>query len=161
MQTDRVFQMDPISFTRYVAFQEGEGQLTALLFAFCIVIWWAHFPPLCPGQRGIPETADCVLTLDHLLQPNPWYKLHRKRTCTIRARWIGSKGIKLPKIKTGHQYSYRNSQILGSFEAKNITCVFLHENSNLAIKITKDVFPDVKKCKKVRKSGLKRLFCIF
>ena len=54
-----------------------------------------------------------------------------------------------------------HSQILGSFEAKNITCVFLHENSNLAIEITKDVFPDVKKCKKVRKSGLKRLFCIF
>ena len=54
-----------------------------------------------------------------------------------------------------------HSQILGSFESKNITCVFLHENSNLAIEITKDVFPDVKKCKKVRKSGLKRLFCIF
>ena len=54
-----------------------------------------------------------------------------------------------------------HSQLLGSFEAKNITCVFLHENSNLAIEITKDVFPDVKKCKKVRKSGLKRLFCIF
>ena len=54
-----------------------------------------------------------------------------------------------------------HSQILGSFEAKNITCVVLHENLNLAIEITKDVFPDVKKCKKVRKSGLKRLFCIF
>ena len=54
-----------------------------------------------------------------------------------------------------------HSQILGSYEAKNITCVFLHENSNLAIEITKDVFPDVKKCKKVRKSGLKRLFCNF
>ena len=41
-----------------------------------------------------------------------------------------------------------HSQILGSFEAKNITCAFLHENSNLAIEITKDVFPDDKKCKK-------------
>ena len=54
-----------------------------------------------------------------------------------------------------------HSQILGSFEAENITCVFLHENSNLAIEITKDVFPDDKKYKKVQKSGLKRLFCIF
>ena len=54
-----------------------------------------------------------------------------------------------------------HSQILVSFEAKNITCVFLHENSNLAIEITKDVFPDDKKYKKVQKSGLKRLFCIF
>ena len=53
----------------------------------------------------------------------------------------------------------QHSQILGSFEAKNITCVFLHENSNLAIEITKDVFPDDKKCKKVWKSGLKRRFC--
>ena len=52
-----------------------------------------------------------------------------------------------------------HSQILGSFEAKNITCVFLHENSNLAIEITKDVFPDDKKCKKVWKSGLKIRFC--
>ena len=54
-----------------------------------------------------------------------------------------------------------HSQILGSFEAKNITSVFLHENLNLAIEITKDVFPDDKKYKKVRKSGLKILFCIF
>ena len=54
-----------------------------------------------------------------------------------------------------------HSQILGSFEAENITCVFLHENSSLAIEITKDVFPDDKKYKKVQKSGLKRLFCIF
>ena len=54
-----------------------------------------------------------------------------------------------------------HSQILGSFEAKNITCVFLHDNSNLAIGIPKDVFPDDKKYKKVRKSGLKILFCIF
>ena len=66
-------------------------------------------------------------------------------------RWIWT--------RVGHAYVAH--QILGSFEAKNITCVFLHENSNLAIEITKDVFPDVKKCKKVRKSGLKRLFCIF
>jgi len=54
-----------------------------------------------------------------------------------------------------------HSQILGSFEAKNITCVFLHENSNLAIELTKDVFPDDKKYKQVMKSGLIRLFCIF
>ena len=54
-----------------------------------------------------------------------------------------------------------HSQILGSFKAKNITCAFLHENSNLAIEITKDVFPDDKKCKKVWKSGIKRHFCIF
>ena len=48
-----------------------------------------------------------------------------------------------------------------SFEAKNITCDFLHENSFLAIEISKDIFPDYKKCKKVQESSLKRLFCIF
>ena len=41
-----------------------------------------------------------------------------------------------------------HSQILVSFEAKNITCVFLHENSNLAIEITKVEFPDDKKIQK-------------
>ena len=54
-----------------------------------------------------------------------------------------------------------HSQILGSFEDKNITCVFLHENSFLAIEITKDIFRDDKKYKKVQENGLKRLFCIF
>ena len=54
-----------------------------------------------------------------------------------------------------------HSQILGSFEAKNTTCVFLHENSNMVIEITKDIFPDDKKYKKVQESGLKTLFCIF
>ena len=54
-----------------------------------------------------------------------------------------------------------HSQILESFEAKNITCVFLHENSNMVIEITKDIFPDDKKYKKVQESGLKTLFCIF
>ena len=44
-----------------------------------------------------------------------------------------------------------HSQILGSFEAKNISCAFLHENSNLAFEITKDVFPDVKNAKKCGK----------
>ena len=44
-----------------------------------------------------------------------------------------------------------HSQILVSFEAKNITCTFLHENSNLAIEITKDVFPDDKNAKKCGK----------
>ena len=48
-----------------------------------------------------------------------------------------------------------------SFEAKNITCDFLHENSLLAIEISKNIFPDYKKCKKVQESSLKRLFCIF
>ena len=48
-----------------------------------------------------------------------------------------------------------------SFEAKNITCDFLHESSFLAIEITKDIFADDKKCKKVQESGIKRLFCIF
>ena len=48
-----------------------------------------------------------------------------------------------------------------SFEAKNITCDFLHESSFLAIDITKDIFADDKKCKKVQESGLKRFFCIF
>ena len=52
---------------------------------------------------------------------------------------------------------YENS----SFEAKNITCDFLHESSFLAIEITKDIFADDKKCKKVQESGIKRLFCIF
>ena len=51
-----------------------------------------------------------------------------------------------------------HSQILGSFAAKNITCVFLHENSFLAIKITKDIFPDDKKYKKVPKSSPKNGF---
>ena len=51
-----------------------------------------------------------------------------------------------------------HSQILGSFEAKNITCVLLHANSFLAIKITKDIFPDDKKYKKVPKSGPKNGF---
>ena len=41
-----------------------------------------------------------------------------------------------------------------SFEAKNITCDFLHESSFLAIEITKDIFNDDKKCKKVQESGL-------
>ena len=57
-----------------------------------------------------------------------------------------------------HLYMW-HSQILGSFEAKNITCVFLHENSFMAIEITKDIFPDDKKCKKVPKNSLKILFC--
>ena len=48
-----------------------------------------------------------------------------------------------------------------SFEAKNITCDFLHENSFLAVEITKDIFPYDKKCKKVQENGLKILFCIF
>ena len=51
-----------------------------------------------------------------------------------------------------------HSQILGSFEAKNITSVFLHENSFLVIEIIKDIFPDDKKCKKVQKNGLKCFF---
>ena len=48
-----------------------------------------------------------------------------------------------------------------SFEAKNITCDFLHANSFLAVEITKDIFPYDKKCKKVQEISLKRLFCIF
>ena len=44
-----------------------------------------------------------------------------------------------------------HSQNLGPFEAKNIICVFLHRNSFLGIKITKDIFPDDKKYKKVPK----------
>ena len=51
-----------------------------------------------------------------------------------------------------------HSQILGSFEAKNITSVFLHEKSFLVIEIIKDIFPDDKKCKKVQKNGLKWFF---
>ena len=42
-----------------------------------------------------------------------------------------------------------------------MTCDFLHESSFLAIEITKDIFADDKKCKKVQESGIKRLFCIF
>ena len=62
-----------------------------------------------------------------------------------------------PKDDLFGKYKW-HSQILGSFEAKNITCVVLHENLNLAIEITKDVFTDDKKCKKGRKSGLKNFF---
>ena len=61
-------------------------------------------------------------------------------------------------ISRPHAQCMWHSQILGSFEATNTTCVVLHENLNLAIEITKDVFPDDKKCKKGQKSGLKRLF---
>ena len=39
------------------------------------------------------------------------------------------------------------SQILGSFEAKTISCVFLHGNSFLEIEITKEIFPDDNKKK--------------
>ena len=60
-----------------------------------------------------------------------------------------------------HRQHMWHSQILESFEAKNTTCVFLHENSNMVIEITKDIFPDDKKYKKVQESGLKTLFCIF
>ena len=45
-----------------------------------------------------------------------------------------------------------------SFEAKNITCDFLHESSFLAIEITKDIFTENKKCKKVQESGKKDFF---
>ena len=52
-----------------------------------------------------------------------------------------------------------HSQILGSFEAKNITCGFVHENYFLVTEITKDIFPDDKKYKKVQKIVLKGFFC--
>ena len=51
----------------------------------------------------------------------------------------------------------RNQLIWG----QNITCDFLHKNSFLAIEISKDIFPDDKKCKKVQEISLKRFFCIF
>ena len=51
-----------------------------------------------------------------------------------------------------------HSQILGSFEDKNINCPSLHENLYLSIEITKDLFPDDRKYKKVQKRRLKRLF---
>ena len=54
-----------------------------------------------------------------------------------------------------------HSQILGSFEAKNITYVFLQEHSNLTIEITKDVFPDDKKYKKNAEKWSKNTFLHF
>ena len=51
-----------------------------------------------------------------------------------------------------------HSQILGSFEAKNITCVILHENSFFVIEIIKHIFPDDKKYKKVQKKWSKGAF---
>jgi len=54
-----------------------------------------------------------------------------------------------------------HSQILGSFEAKNVTCVFLDENSNLAIGIPKDVFPDDKKIQKSAEKWSEKTFLHF
>ena len=42
--------------------------------------------------------------------------------------------------------------------AKNITCVILHENSFFVIKIIKHIFPDDKKYKKSAKKRSKRAF---
>ena len=46
-----------------------------------------------------------------------------------------------------------HSQILGSFEAKNSTSVFLNKNYFFMIGTTKDILTDDKKCKIVQKSG--------
>ena len=54
-----------------------------------------------------------------------------------------------------------HSQILGSFEAKNTTCVFLHENSNMVIESTKYIFPDDKKIQKSARKWSKNSFLHF
>ena len=54
-----------------------------------------------------------------------------------------------------------HSQILESFEAKNITCVFFHDKSNLAIEITKDIFHDDKKIQKSAGKWSKKTFLHF
>ena len=46
---------------------------------------------------------------------------------------------------------YMALSVPGVIWGQKITCLLLHENSNLAIEITKDVFPDDKNYKSVEK----------